>query len=122
MYIPAGEWFTAFLLTLAVELPIAVVVLRPSRLGVPRLAGIVLLANLATHPVVWFVLPQLLDVGSPAYVAAAEAWAVSVEAIAYWLVVPGIGVRRAASAAVVANAASWLVGRAVGADLGVLVG
>ena len=122
MYIPVGDWFPAFVLTLAVELPIAVVILRPSRLGAGRLMGIVVIANLATHPVVWFVLPQLLDVGTTTYVVAAEAWAVAVETACYALAVPGIGFRRAASAAVVANAASWLAGRVVGTDLGALFG
>jgi hypothetical protein len=122
LYIPIDEWLPAFVLTLVVELPIAVLLLRPSGLGVWRLAGIVAIANLATHPVVWFVLPQLLDVGTVAYVAASEAWAVAVEAACYWLTVPGIGLRRAALVSVAANAASWLGGRVVGADLGLLVG
>ena len=122
MYIPVGDWFPAFLLTLAVELPIAVLLLRPSGLGIGRLAGIVAIANLATHPVVWFVLPQLLDVGGPEYVVAAEAWAIVIETVCYWLTVPGISLRRAAATALTANATSWAAGRLLGADLGVLFG
>jgi hypothetical protein len=122
LYIPVDEWFPAFVLTLVVELPIAVLLLRPSGLGAWRLAGIAAIANLATHPVAWFVFPQVLEIGTPAYVVAAETWAIAVETACYALVVPGIGLRRAAVTAVVSNGASWLVGRAVGADLEVLVG
>ena len=122
MYIPVDEWIPAFLLTLAVEVPIALALLHRSGPGIVRLAGIAAVANLATHPVVWFVLPQLLDVGETSYTIVAEIWAVAIEALVYWLALPGIGVRRIAITATAANAASWLAGRVLGADLGLLFG
>jgi hypothetical protein len=55
MFFPASGWFAAFVLTLAVEVPIAGHLLRrvePDRL---RLAILLVFANLATHPIVWYV-------------------------------------------------------------------
>ena len=116
MFIPLGEWLPAFLLTLCVEIPVALLALSAGRTAIPRTeipraAVIVVLANLATHPVVWFVLTQVLLVGTPAYTAVAEAWAVVVEALFYAVAITGIRSRRAIAVAVVANGASFVVGR-----------
>jgi hypothetical protein len=122
MFFPVSEWFPAFLLTLGVEIPVAVVLLRGSGAGVPRLVVLVALANLATHPSVWFVFTQLFLVGTPEYVVAAEGWAIAVEALFYAVAVPGIRPSRALTVAVVANLASFVVGRlATAAWLGVSV-
>jgi hypothetical protein len=74
------EWFSAFLPTIVVEVPIVVVMLRRSEPDLARLAGIALFANLASHPAVWFVFTQLFLVGTPEYLVAAEGWAVAIEA------------------------------------------
>ena len=53
MFFPVSEWFTAFVLTLAVEAPIVAVLLRPTGVDRVRLAVLFVLANLATNRVVW---------------------------------------------------------------------
>jgi hypothetical protein len=114
MFFPASGWFAAFLLTLAIEVPIAGYLLRrvePDRL---RLALLLVFANLATHPIVWYVVTQLFLIGTWEYVLAAESWAVVVEAIFYAVAFRGLDPRRAIAVAVVANAASFTAGRIVG--------
>ena len=52
-------WLKAFVLTLAIECPIAAWLLRAQGVGRLRLAALLVFANLATHPLVWFVFPAL---------------------------------------------------------------
>jgi hypothetical protein len=114
MFFPASGWFAAFVLTLAVEVPVAGYLLRrvePDRL---RLALLLVFANLATHPIVWYVITQPFLIGTWEYVLAAESWAVAVEAVFYAVAFRGLGPRRAIGVAVVANAASFIAGRIVG--------
>ena len=113
MFFPATDWFAAFLLTLVVEVPIGVVLLRRAEPNPLRAAALVVFANLVTHPIVWFVWTQVFLVGTVEYVVAAEAWAIAAEAVFYAVVVPGLGPGRAVVIAVVANAASFAVGRLV---------
>jgi len=114
MFFPVEEWLAAFLLTIAVEVPMAVVLLRRSEPDLPRLAAVALFANLASHPAVWFVITQLILVGTPAYVAVAEGWAVAVEAAFYFVVIRGLSLPRAVAISLAVNTASFLVGRALG--------
>jgi hypothetical protein len=114
MFFPASGWFAAFVLTLAVEVPIAGYLLRrvePDRL---RLAILLVFANLATHPIVWYVLTQPFLVGTWEYVLVAEGWAVAAEALFYAFAFRGLRPRRAIGVAVMADAASFLVGWVVG--------
>jgi len=114
MYFPASGWFAAFVLTVAVEIPIAAYLLRRAEPDRLRLVLLVVFANLATHPIVWYVITQPFLFGTWEYVFVAEAWAVSAEAVFYWAAFRGLGPRRAVAVAVVANAASFLVGWIVG--------
>jgi len=114
MYFPVSGWFAAFVLTLAVELPLVVFLLRRAEPNLVRLGTLVVFANLATHPAVWYVFTQLFLVGTPEYTLAAETWAVAAEAVFYWAAIRGLPVRRAIAVAFVANAASFLAGRLVG--------
>lgn len=102
-------WAGAFAWTLAVELVVA-----PPLLRGPRVARVVLvlLANLASHPAVWFVFPDL-GLGYAAWLALAETWAVTVEAIAYAALLPATSTRRAIVVAFAANVASFAVGLAL---------
>jgi hypothetical protein len=117
VFFPVSEWFPAFLLTLAVEVPIVLVMLRRMGPDIPRLALLVTFANLATHPAVWFVFTQLFLAGTAEYAIAAEVWAVAVEGLFYAIVVRGITVRQAIAVTVIANAASFIIGRLVGAPV-----
>ncbi len=104
-----GEWALAFALTQLVEVPVVVLVTR--RLAAPawQRAAVALLATLATHPIVWFVVPTL-GLSEPMRYAASEAWAFGAELLIYRLALPGASWRRAAAASGLANAASFALG------------
>jgi len=114
MFFPISGWFTAFVLTLAIEIPIAAFLLRRAEPDRLRLVVLIVFANLATHPAVWYVFTQLFLVGTLEYTLAAEAWAIGAEVVFYWAAIRGLPVRRAIGVAVVANAASFLAGRLIG--------
>jgi hypothetical protein len=114
MFFPISDWFAAFVLTIAVKLPIAVRGLRPAEPQIPRLVALVVYANLATHVAVWYVFSQVLEVGSAGYVLLVEGWAFGAEALFYAVAIRGLSARRAVSMAFVANAASFAVGRLIG--------
>lgn len=98
-------WGQAFVLTLIAELMVAPLLLR----GANRIAAIVV-ANLASHPAVWFVFPDLLArFGYSVQLGVSELWAVLIETWIYRLVL-GASWRRAGLAALVANAASVTLG------------
>ena len=103
------DWLRAFSLTLAVELLVALPLLANAEgTWLRRSAGVVLV-NLATHPLVWFVFPAL----SLEYwlrTALSEAWAVAIEFAGYVTLWPVLGGFRAGRAALAANAASFAVG------------
>lgn len=113
MFFPIEEWLPAFVLTVLVEGVVVVVGLRPTGVAIWRLALISLFANLATHPSVWFVFTQLFLVGTTEYLVVAEGFSVVVEALFFWVVLPGLTPRRAIVVAVAANAASFVTGRVV---------
>lgn len=113
MYVPISSWFAAFALTLVVEVPLVLAMLRRQEPNVARLAVLVVFVNLATHLVVWYVATQLLRVGTVEYVVAAEAWAILAEAVFYVAAIRGLPLARAVLASGVANLASFLVGRVV---------
>jgi hypothetical protein len=113
VFFPAGDWFAAFLLTLAVEVPVATLLLRRDEPNLLRVAALVVFANLVTHPLVWYVWSQVFLIGTAEYVIAAEAWAILAEAIFYLVVVRGIRPSRALAVAAVANVASFAAGRVV---------
>lgn len=110
MYLPVHAWLIAFGLTVSVEVPIVTWLLRGRDPGGWRLAVLVIFANLATHPAVWFVFPQLFYVGTPEFLLASELWAVAAEALFYGVAIPGVSPSRAAATSIVANAASFVVG------------
>jgi hypothetical protein len=101
-------WLRAFLVTAAVELLVAVPLLGRSRPAARRAAA-VLLGQLATHPLVWFVWPSL-GLGRTAFLVVAESWAFVIELATYRLVFPDLPTRRAAASSALANGASLAVG------------
>jgi hypothetical protein len=113
LFFPAGDWFRAFLLTVIIEIPVATYLLRRDEPQPWRTAALVFFANLASHPMVWYVWTQVFLFGTPTFVVAAEAWAVVVEAVFYALAFRGLGSGRAVLISVVANAASFAIGRLV---------
>jgi hypothetical protein len=114
MFFPVSDWFAAFVLTLAVEAPIVALLFRRVESDFVRLGIFIVFANLATHLAVWYVISQLLLVGTVSYVLVAETWAIAGEAVFYGAAIRGLSARRAMAAAVVANGASFLAGRLIG--------
>jgi hypothetical protein len=104
-----ASWLRAFGLTLLVELAIALPLLAPVEPRLARRASVVVLVNLATHPLVWFLFPGLA-VGAGTRLALSEAWAVIAEVAIYRLIWPALALRRATLVAVAANAASLAAG------------
>ena len=114
MFFSASGWLAAFLLTLAVEVPVAALLLRRAEPDRLRLVLLIVFANLATHPIVWFVVSQVALVGTATYVLLAETWAIAAEALFYWVALRGLAGRRALVVSVAANVSSFLVGQLVG--------
>jgi hypothetical protein len=114
MFFPASGWFAAFLVTVAIEIPIVVVLVRRVEPDAGRVAVLTLFANLATHPIVWFVITQLVLVGTLGYTVVAESWAVVAEAVFYRVAIRGLSSGQALLVAVVANGASFLAGLLIG--------
>jgi hypothetical protein len=107
-------WLSAFLLTELVETPIYMRALLERREQEdaavferwPPALGVAFGASAITHPIVWFVMPELIPGSWLTMVLVAESLAIAVEAA--WL--RAFGLRRALVWAVFANAASVVVG------------
>jgi hypothetical protein len=98
----------AFALTLGAELVVAVPVLAPAGSRWRRVAAVGV-AQLATHPAVWFFWPQF---GWPRsiYLLVAEGFALVTELLVYRLVFEKLPWSRALAASALANGASVLLG------------
>jgi hypothetical protein len=103
-----ARWLEYFVLTVAIELLVAVPLLRGAG-TLPRRAAAVVVGNLASHPIVWFVLARVISSRS-LMIPVAESWAIASEAVVYALVFPSLPRTRALGVSAVANAASFLVG------------
>jgi len=101
-------WLIAFVVTVASELVIAVPLLAPGGPRSRRLAA-VCLAQLATHPSVWFIWP-LLGLPRPLFLLLAEGFAVVTEALIYRFCFERLGWSRCLAASALANGASVFVG------------
>ena len=110
-------WSRAFALTLAIELAVAAPLLGLAEPSWRRRAALVALANVASHPAVWFVFPALA-VGQAWRLALSEAWAVMLEIGVYRLVVRELPMSRAVAASALANGASLGLGLALRAATG----
>jgi hypothetical protein len=111
------DWLRAFGLTLLIELALAVPLLAVTEPRVLRRVAAVVTANLATHPLVWFLFPGLA-LGRPARLAISEAWALIAEAIIYATVWPALRLRRAFAVSLIANGASAVAGLLLARFLG----
>lgn len=105
-------WVRYFALTVAIELVVALPLLRSTGDTLARRATAVLVANVASHPILWFVLARVLA-SRTSLVVVGEAWAVASEAVVYALVFPAMERTRALGVSAVANGASFLVGTAL---------
>jgi hypothetical protein len=107
--IPATLWLRGFGLTLLTEEIIAVPILRPVEPSTMRRIGAVLIANLATHPLVWFFFTHLGWSWTWVTIAA-ESFAFGFEVFVYALIFPSASLGRAALVSGCANGASYLLG------------
>jgi hypothetical protein len=106
-------WLMAFLVTVAVEVPIVVWLTRAYPAGAPRRAALAVFAQLATHPLVWFVFPRIVGLTGRTSLLLSETWAWLGETGFYLAALPGLPVARAMATSALANAASIAVGLAV---------
>jgi len=104
-----ADWLRAFAVTSVVEALVATPLLGRAERSWARRLGVVLLVNLATHPLVWFLFPGLAA-RHAVRVALSEAWALAAEGGAYLVVLPSLGARRAFAISLLANGASFAVG------------
>jgi hypothetical protein len=105
------RWLLAFLLTVAVEVPLATLCFRAAETRVWTRLGKLFFANLATYPLVWFAFP-LLPLSAVWNTAFAEGFAWLTEVAFFCFVFPKASLRRAAIVSGCANAASFVVGLA----------
>ena len=105
-------WLQAFALTVAVELAVALPLLRSAEPSRTRRALAIVFANLASHPIVWFVIARIVTPAALS-IPVAEAWAVASEAVFYGVVFPSLGAVRAIGISGLANAVSFAVGLAI---------
>ena len=108
----AALWLEGFGVTLAVEEAVALPLLRPVEPSRVRRAMAILIANLATHPLVWFFFTHLGWSWTMVSVVA-EAWAFGFEIIVYRVVFAHASWKRCTAVSVLANAASYLLGLAL---------
>lgn len=101
-------WLRYFAITVAIELAVAIPLLRGEG-SLARRATAVVVANLASHPIVWFVLARVIAPRT-SMILAAESWAIASEAVVYALVFPRLTRTRALGVSAVANGVSFLAG------------
>lgn len=104
-------WSQPFALTLAAELSVAVPLLGSLR-SVPHRMAAVAAAQLASHPIVWFVLPGL-GLGRAPFLLLAEGWAVGLDLLLYRLIYAQLSWARALAVSALANGASLALGTAL---------
>ncbi|XXT21252.1 hypothetical protein WME94_06770 [Sorangium sp. So ce429] len=102
-------WSRAFALTLLVELAVASPLLGPAEPSRRRRAALVAIANIASHPAVWFIFPALA-LGATTRLALSELWAVLLEVGVYRLALRDLPALRAVAASALANGASLGLG------------
>jgi hypothetical protein len=108
-----AAWLRAFVATWLIEMAVAVPLLGAVRSRTRRAAAVTI-AQLVTHPAVWFVWP-LLGLTRPSFLLLAETSAIVGELLIYRLAFPALSFSRALAISALANGASfalpWLLSR-----------
>jgi hypothetical protein len=111
------QYAIAAAVTFAVELPVVLLIARRARLlfGDAKVLGAAALANLLTHPALWYVpylfFPEALRPANYGlYLVVGEGLVLLVETAVYWLVLVRHRPRLALAMSALANAASYGVG------------
>jgi hypothetical protein len=106
------HWFKAFLLTLAIEQLAAGWALRRD-VTWGRRTSIIAVCNIASHPAVWLIFPELgagLGWSRLTTLVLSEVWAFALEALIYALFLGPGQSRKAAYVSTLANALSLSIG------------
>lgn len=113
-------WFKAFVFTAAIEVPLVVLAYRRVARDMrwERRTVVAFFAQLASHPLVWFVIPTLTS-SYRATLLVAESWAVLSETALYAAILGG-GAGRAFAVALLANMCSFGLGLLVRQATGLL--
>jgi hypothetical protein len=107
-----AAWFRAFVCTLLIEQLAACWALR-RELPLGRRIALITVANVASHPAVWLIFPELgAGLGWPHLVTllVSEIWAFGLEALIYLLFLGNGRARQAVWASVLANGLSLSLG------------
>ena len=104
-------WIRAFGFTLAIEIPIFVLVgrfgsFKKNRIPIWRLALAGAAGSIVTHPLLWFVWPQLIS-NYTVYIVSGELIIALVESVSFWLIARPIKMKTAVAASFIANAISY---------------
>ena len=102
-------WIMAFTLTQVIEITVGMLFWRDDKVSSPKKVAILFGASLITHPMVWFIFPQIRDEGGYSYgeyLLMAESYAYGVEALYYY----AFRVKRPILLSVLANSGSFLTG------------
>jgi len=106
------HWFRAFVVTLALE-QVAAGWALSRKVPALRRAALIAVANIASHPAVWLIFPELgagLRWPRLLTLLISELWAFGLEALVYALFLGPGNAGRAAYASALANAASLSIG------------
>jgi len=112
----APLWAKSFAFTLAIEIPIFILVARLGssipRAPIWRLALAGAAGTCLTHPFLWFVWPRLA-LGYDAYIVSGELIVAVVEVFTFYAIARPIRLTRAIAASFIANGASYGLGHAL---------
>ena len=104
-------WIRAFGFTLAMEIPIFVLVgrfgsFKKNQIPIWRLALAGAAGSTVTHPLLWFVWPRFIS-NYTTYIVSGELIIALVESFSFWLIARPIRIRTAIAASFIANAISY---------------
>ena len=103
------RWLSAFLFTVALEVPIVAWLTRPTQKNLGRRVALAVCAQCASHPAVWFIFPTL-GLKYWNMIMLAECWAVLSETLIYFGLNEKLSLRRALLISLCANGLSYGLG------------
>ncbi len=113
-------WLIGFGMTLGMELPVVLWLLRRAEPRFGRRLANCIFANLVTHPLVWFFFPDVPTVRWLS-LTLSECWAFGAEAVFYWLTISQLTFMRATLVSCAANTISLLFGWLIVRNFGPLL-
>ena len=102
-------WLIGFAMTVALEAPWVLKLLKAHEPNATRRCWALLFANLLTHPLVWFFFPTL-PLPHAVALTCSELWAFAGEWLFYAMFIPQLRWKNAAITSLIANGASFGLG------------